>query len=90
MSNVTDQTILVSLAGYYSPKLYHNYDEKVINITVDIDVFSSTDIGYNYISRNLITVKVKNSYYILTCFDNFVLPKRFHFFKHIYDSLIAR
>ncbi|XP_065940116.1 neural cell adhesion molecule L1 isoform X2 [Magallana gigas] len=44
VSNVTDPTILVSLAGYYSVKIYHNYDEKVINITVETDVFPTADI----------------------------------------------
>ncbi|XP_065940111.1 neural cell adhesion molecule L1-like isoform X3 [Magallana gigas] len=44
VSNVTDPTILVSLAGYYSVKIYHNYDEKVIYITVETDVFPNTDI----------------------------------------------
>nr|XP_011419232.2 contactin-1 isoform X2 [Crassostrea gigas] len=44
VSNVTDPTILVSLAGYYIVKIYHNYDEKVINITVETDVFPTADI----------------------------------------------
>lgn len=82
VSNVTDPTILVSLAGYYIVKIYHNYDEKVINITVETDVFPTADIGNNYDSSNL-------NYYVLTCYDNFVFPKCFYFFKQIYESLNA-
>uniref|UniRef100_K1Q477 Neural cell adhesion molecule L1 n=1 Tax=Magallana gigas TaxID=29159 RepID=K1Q477_MAGGI len=43
-----ESEIKISLAGYYSVKIYHNYDEKVINITVETDVFPTADIGWEY------------------------------------------
>lgn len=74
MSNVIDLIILVFLVGYYSVKIYYNYDEKVINIIVEIDVFFIVDIGNNYDSSNF-------NYYVLICYDNFVFFKCFYFFK---------
>lgn len=72
---VKEPSILHSLVGCYSVKVYHNYDQKVINITVETDIITmetgitstditTTDIVNTESSTNILTTKVTPKTYI--------------------------
>ena len=43
VSQVSDPKVVRSLTGFYSVKIYHKYDQKIINITVETATISTED-----------------------------------------------